>query len=107
MGGIVAVRTDLTCDTVSSVAGRRAYPLPFRPIGAVRQHIGDELESTHVAETGENERHVSSYVPVLVSQPVRQCREYAGVVTTHNLLSDRELSPEDFLTLELRSQDSS
>jgi hypothetical protein len=104
MGRIVAISRDLRADTVSSVTRSNPYPLPLRPIGPIRKDLGDDLESTRVAETGEYERNVSSYMPVLVIQPARQGREHVAVVTFHNLPGRRDLPPECLLALELINQ---
>src|SRR5688572_33475279 len=98
MSRIVAVCRDLRSDTVSPVTRGHCHPLPLRAIRAIRQDIGDYLKSARVAETSENERHVSSHMPVLVIQPVCQWKEHAGVVPFHNLLGRRELSPKCLLT---------
>src|SRR5229473_3231562 len=106
MGGIVAVGRDLTFDMISSVTRGNSHPLPLGPIGLVCQDRGDDLESARVAETTENERHVSSDMPVLVTQPGHQGREYTRVVTRDDFLCNLELPKKHLLGLELLNQSS-
>ena len=96
MGGIVAVCANLgfrvQLSPVMTPRGRSDWSVKMSVM---------TLEPTRVAKPTENERSVSSYVSVLVTQPGRQGWEHARVLTGDDLSCDRELSPKDLFALEL------
>ena len=99
MDGIVAILANLTLQgpVAASDSG-------VRTVGSVSQDICNDLQPTRVAEPTEDERNVSSYVSVLVTQPVHHGREHTRVVTIYDCLCDWELPPKDLLALKLLDQ---
>src|SRR3990172_4647713 len=100
MGSIVAVSRDLTRDMIAHVTRGSWHSLTLGPVGTVGQDLGDDLEPARVAEPAKDERNVSSYVPVRMSQPVHQRGEDDRVVIFHDGFCDLELPPQNLLRFE-------